>query len=137
MTPRQSILAAFELRGTSDVVAGCVAILEGKSVDPQLLVVLGGPHGENVLTGYDGGVDGYWSAVWAARGLLHVWDDVATDAIVHATSHDAWRVREMATKVIARHHVRAAIDVILALREDENHRVRAVAERALVAIDSI
>ena len=37
----------------------------------------------------------------APRGLLHAWDDAATDAIIHATTDEAWRVREMAGKVIA------------------------------------
>jgi hypothetical protein len=135
VTPRQSILAACERNGTSYVVEGCIAILEGDIDDPQLIVVLGGPHGENVLADYDDGLDGYWPAVWAARGLLHVWDDAATGAIIRATSHDSWRVREMAAKVIARHRVSGAIDAVLALRDDENHRVRAAAERALVAIE--
>jgi HEAT repeat protein len=68
--------------------------------------------------------------VWATRGLLHVWDDVATDAIIDATAHEAWRVREMAAKVIARQHVRPAIDAVVMLLEDENARVRTAASRA-------
>jgi len=67
--------------------------------------------------------------VWAARGLLHVWDDVATDAIITATTHAAWRVREMSAKVIARHHVGSAIDAVVILLDDENARVRASAAR--------
>jgi HEAT repeat protein len=92
--------------------------------------VIGGPSAENVLEGRDGGVDGYWPRVWAARGLLHVWDDVATNAIIDATTHEAWRVREMATKVIARHHVRPAIDAVVMLLDDENARVRTAASKA-------
>jgi len=87
------------------------------------------PSAENVLEGRDGGIDVYWPRVWAARGLLHVWDDVATDAIITATTHAAWRVREMSAKVIARHHVGSAIDAVVILLDDENARVRASAAR--------
>jgi HEAT repeat protein len=61
---------------------------------------------------------------------LHVWDDVATDAIIDATAHEAWRVREMAAKVIARHRVGPAIDAVVILLDDENARVRSAASRA-------
>jgi len=52
-------------------------------VEDDFLRVIGGPSAENVLEGRDGGIDVYWPRVWAARGLLHVWDDVATDAIIY------------------------------------------------------
>ena len=103
-------------------------------MDPDFLRVLGGPPAEAVLEGRDGGVDGYWPRVWAARGLLHVWDDSATDAIITATSHERWRVREMSAKVIAAHKVRPAIDEVVRLLDDENARVRAAARRAFNAI---
>jgi len=49
---------------------------------------------------------GYWVRVWAARGLLHGWQesaaDVAVPAIKKAFKDDAWRVREMAAKVVRR-----------------------------------
>jgi HEAT repeat protein len=65
---------------------------------------------------------------------LHVWDDVATHAIIDATGDDSWRVREMSAKVIARHHVRPAIDAVVALLGDENTRVRTAARRAFDAV---
>jgi HEAT repeat protein len=72
--------------------------------------------------------------VWAARGLLHVWDDCATESIIAATSHEHWRVREMSAKVIAAHAVRPAIDEVVRLMDDENARVRTAARRAFVAV---
>lgn len=99
-----------------------MAIVSGRRVNDDFLRVIGGPSAENVLEGRDGGVDGYWPRVWAVRGLLHVWDDVATDAIIDATTHEAWRVREVAATVIARHHVRQAIDAVVMLLDDENAR---------------
>ena len=86
------------------MVKGCVDLLRGAEVDDDFIVVLGGEHGVAILEGRDGGRDGYWPSVWAVRGLLHVWDDVATTETVRAMAHSSWRVREMAAKVVARHH---------------------------------
>lgn len=66
--------------------------------------------------------------------LLHAWDDAATEAIIHATNDDAWRVREMAGKVIAAHRVAGAFDAIEPLRADKVPRVRAAAVRAIVIL---
>jgi hypothetical protein len=134
VTPKQSILLESTRRGRMECVRECVAILEGRSVEGDFLRVLGGPSAEPVLDGRYGGVEGYWPRVWAARGLLHLWDDVATEAIIGATTHDAWRVREMCAKVIARHHVERAIDEVVRLLEDDTARVRTAARRAFDAI---
>jgi HEAT repeat protein len=130
VTPKQSVEFDCDRRGRDAVVHDCVAILAGQYPDADFLRAIGGPSAETVLEGLAGGLDGYWPRVWAARGLLHVWDDIATDAIIDATTHDAWRVREMAAKVIARHHVKSAIDAVVTLLDDENARVRAAASRA-------
>lgn len=111
-----------------------MAILSGDTVDDHVLRVLGGPATESVFDGRDGGVGGYWPRVWAARGLLHVWDDIATDAIIAVTMDSSWRVREMAAKVIARHHVSSAIDAVVVLLDDENARVRTAAARGFRAL---
>jgi len=103
-------------------------------VDDALLLALAGPAAQSVLDGQAGGKTGYWPRVWAARGLLHAWDDRATTAIVQATTDDAWRVREMAAKVIARHRVGAALTAVAELRNDPVRRVRAAAERAVVLL---
>ena len=136
-SPRTSILLECSRRGRDEVVGGCRAILRGGEVDPTLLIALAGASASAVLAGAEGGLDGYWPRVWAARGLLHVWSDEATDAIVDATSHPAWRVREMAAKVIARHYVADALDQVIELTHDENHGVRAAAERALRRLDDL
>jgi hypothetical protein len=134
MTPQQSILFECDRRSREDVVRDCIAILNGHSFDDDFLRVIGGPSAETVLDDRAGGVHGYWPRVWAARGLLHVWDDVATDAILESTTNDSWRVREMSAKVIARHRVKPAIDAVVTLLDDDNARVRAAASRAFHAI---
>jgi hypothetical protein len=136
LTPAQRIAAECARRGKAAFIAGCVALLDGRpgDVDDDLILALGGEHGRSVLDGWNGGKTGYWPRVWAARGLLHTWDDAATDAIIRATSDDAWRVRELAAKVIARHRVGDALDAVAALRGDAVPRVRAAAERSLIRL---
>jgi HEAT repeat protein len=135
LTPRQSIAAECERRGTAAVVAGCIDLLAGRhGVDDALVVALGGPAAQSMLGGANGGMAGYWPRVWAARGLLHAWDDCAVPAIILAAADDAWRVREMAAKVVARHRVAEALNAIAELRNDRVPRVRAAAERAIVIL---
>lgn len=135
LTPRQSVTAECQRRGKPAVVTGCIALLQGRhDVDDTLVLALGGPPAQDVLSGGAGGKAGYWPRVWAARGLLHAWDDRATTVIIQATADDAWRVREMAAKVIARHHIGDALPAVAQLRNDQVSRVRAAAERALVIL---
>jgi hypothetical protein len=131
ITPKDSVSAECGLRGKAAVVGGCIDLIHGREVDNALIVALGGPLAELVLTGRAGGKRGYWPRVWAARGLLYAWDDRATDAVIAATADDAWRVREMAAKVVARHLVGDAFDAMTRLRDDHVERVRGAAERAL------
>lgn len=146
-TPSQRIAAECARAGGGPaLVAGCVALLSGRpdEVDDRLITVLGGDPARRVLDGGDGGRSGYWPRVWAARGLLHAWDDqaavpseptgAATAAIIGALGDDAWRVREMTAKVIARHRVGQAFDAVAALRDDPVPRVRAAAARAVVLL---
>jgi hypothetical protein len=135
-TPRQRIAAECARNGTERLTAACVALLEDRpgEVSDDLILVLGGEHGRNVLDGADGGKAGYWPRVWAARALLHQWDPVATAAITDATYDEAWRVREMAAKVIAAHRVGDALDAVAALRTDPVERVRAAASRAVTLL---
>ena len=134
--------------GGPALIAGCVALLGGRpdDVDDRLITVLGGEAAGEVLDGAAGGRSGYWPRVWAARGLLHAWADpadrrpsgddrgrqhdrdashrprspsrAATAAIIGALADDAWRVREMAAKVVARHRVGGALDAVAPLRDD-------------------
>ncbi len=76
----------------------------------------------------------YWVRTWGARGLLHVWDDAATDAIVEGLGDDHWRPAEMCLKVTARHQVAGAGDAAAVLAGHELPRVRSQAMRALAAV---
>ena len=73
----------------------------------------------------------YWVRTWGARGLLHVWDDSATDAVVRGLADEHWRPAEMCLKVAARHEVAGTGDGAAALADHELPRVRAQAMRAL------
>ncbi len=130
-TPRQSIEAECGRRGRSAVVAGCVDLLEQREVDPELIVALGGPPARWALDADSRGGPDYWLRVWAARVLLWTWDDSARPALLRALDDEAWRVREMAVKVFARHGVGAAVQPIAELQSDPSARVRAAAARAL------
>jgi hypothetical protein len=116
------------------VIAGCVDLLEGRTVDDELILALGGPHAQHVLDGDEGGPEGYWPRVWAARGLLHVFDTVATSAVICAVTDDSWRVREMVAKVVAAHRVDEAAQAVAGLLTDPVARVRRAAERALTRL---
>ncbi len=135
LTPRQSIAAECQRRGEPAVVSGCIGLLQGRhDVDDTLVLALGGPPAQSVLGGRAGGKAGYWPRVWAARGLLHAWDDCATAAIIQATADDAWRVREMAARVIARRRIGDALSAVAELRNDPVPRVQAAAGRAVVIL---
>ena len=135
-TPRQRIADGCARHGTGALIAACVALLQHRpdDVSDVLITVLGGEPARQVLDGGEGGKAGYWPRVWAARGLLHVWDASATEAIIGATQDEAWRVREMAAKVVARHKVGDALDAVAALRTDNVDRVRAAATRAVTTL---
>ena len=72
-----------------------------------------------------------WLRTWGARGLLHVWDDAATHAVVAGLDDEEWRPAEMCLKVVARHAVAGAGDGSAALADHELPRVRVAALRAL------
>lgn len=114
----------------------CVALLEGADREDHLDVL---PY----LTGFDLGAgtdvldrtawNDHWLRTWGARGLLHAWDERATDAVVAGLSDTEWRPAEMCLKVTARHRVAGAGDAAAALAEHRLPRVRAQAMRALAA----
>jgi HEAT repeat protein len=132
ITPRERIRAECARRGTEAVLADCLALLEG-ATDPELTRSLVGRGAEKY---FDGGEhdDTYWFRVWALRGLLWSWDRRATDHLVAALDDEAWRVREMAAKVVARHFVGEATAAVARRLDDAVPRVRRAAERALVRL---
>jgi HEAT repeat protein len=134
-TPRESIEQECARRGKDAVVAGCMDLLGGGDADAELVLALGGPHARWVVTGESPG-DSYWLRVWAARGLLWAWDDVASESVEAALSDEAWRVREMALKVVARHQLDDPLLRVVELQEDPVPRVRAAASRALMRISA-
>lgn len=132
-TPRESVEQECARRGRDDVVAGCIELLNGYEADPDLILALGGPPARWVVTGEQAGPP-YWLRVWAARGLLWAWDDIALPSLLLALTDEAWRVREMALRVVARHRLEDALTTVADLQEDPVPRVRAAASRALVRL---
>jgi hypothetical protein len=76
----------------------------------------------------------YWVRTWGARGLLHVWHDSATGAVVAGLSDEHWRPVEMCLKVSARHEVAGTGDGAATLVTHELPRVRIQALRALAVV---
>ncbi|MET3803198.1 HEAT repeat protein [Nakamurella sp. UYEF19] len=133
--PRRSIRQEAVCRGRPRMIAGCIALLAGEEVDPQLIMALAGPAATGVLTNVAPWPD-YWLRVWGARGLLWEWHADATAAIVTALDDEAWRVREMAAKVVARHKIDDGLNSVVAAQQDSNARVRSAARRAVIALTS-
>ncbi len=129
--PRARIARLRERIGEPAVVAGCVAMLEGRDADPEVVDALGGRHANRVIDHTPGE---YWGRVWGARGLLYVWDDTAIPALADAVGDEHWRVREMVAKVVAKRRVDELAGGVATLCGDEVPRVRAAAERALIAL---
>ena len=132
-TPREGVEQECARRGKRAVVDGCVDLLVNRGADPDLIVALGGPPARWAKSGEASGPT-YWLKVWAARGLLHNWDEVAVPAVISVLDDDAWRVREMALKVVARHKIGEAAPIVARLEKDSSPRVRAAAERARVRL---
>ena len=134
LTPRESIAAECARRGRPAVVAGCIDLIMGEDTDVRLIAALAGPAARRVLEGDSRADLRYWLRVWGTRGLLWEWDDSANPAVAVALRDPAWRVREMAAKVVARHLLGDALPAVSALRDDPVPRVRAAATRAVVLL---
>ena len=130
-TPRRSVETACAEHGPEAVIAGCIALISGAETDPALIAALGGPRAPDFLDAPP--ARRYWLRVWAVRGLLWApWGaGAATGTIIEALTDDHWRVREMAAKVVARHHVDEAQPAVAHLLTDDVERVRSAASRAL------
>lgn len=126
--PRVLVRDACVRFGDEVLVARCADLLSGRSSpddpgDPQI-AWLGGAAGWPP----------YWSRVWGARGLLYVWDDSASHDVALALTDGAWRVREMAAKVVRLREVGEAAEALADLVDDPVERVRIAAVRALAVV---
>lgn len=133
-TPRLRVQQACAVLGESEVVRRCCVLLTGRTDDTQLIVTLGGTPARLLL---DEGIpprQEYWLRVWAARGLLWAGPGEDVAPLRSALRDEAWRVREMACKVIARHRVGDLLEEVAALESDPVARVRSAACRAAALI---
>lgn len=133
--PRRSVEALAERYGRDVVVAWCLDLLARRAVDGHVIFALGGPPAKWAVYG-GRPVSDYWLRVWAMRGLLWLWDDAAAEAVVAGLDDEAWRVREMGAKVVARHRVDSGLPGVLELRQDPVARVRQAAARAVMRLTS-
>ncbi len=120
--------------GTPAFAAVCVALLGGAPREGYL-DELRGLTGHAWLPG-DDVLDhevwkDHWVRTWGARGLLHVWDDTATSAVVRGLDDDHYRPAEMCLKVATRHEVAGAGDGAARLGGHPLPRVRVQALRCL------
>ncbi len=134
VSPRQRIEAECARRGRVALVRGCADLILGDDSDTSLIVQLGAGHARTILEHGVPEDQAYWFRVWAARGLLWAWDDAGTDAIRHGLADPAWRVREMAAKVVARHLLGDLLPAVVVLRTDPVPRVRSAAQRAVTVL---
>lgn len=134
ISPRERIADECAQRGKEAVLADCLALLRGETADRHLLSGLVAGAGADKFFDGNEHEDTYWFRVWALRGLLWSWDPSASDAVREALGDGAWRVREMAVKVVARHLLGEALSRVAELRDDPVRRVRRAAERALVRL---
>lgn len=126
--PSDWVADAAKRFGASDVAQRCAALLRGGE-DAELLPYLAG----RAIGLADGRAD-YWPRVWAARALRYAWDERAAPAVIDALADSAWRVREMAAKVVLQYELGEAADAVAALALDPVARVRAAAAAALGTI---
>ncbi len=131
--PRRSVEELAAHHGRDTVVHACLDLLARRDVEGDLIVGLGGPPARWAVDGGEPGPD-YWLRVWALRGLLWMWDDRAAESVIASLADEAWRVREMAAKVVARHLLDQALPCLAPLRQDTVLRVRQAAERAVTRL---
>lgn len=132
-----SIRALASRIGVPAFATTCVALLQGA---PRELYV----EELRALTGHawepgDDTVDpavwkDHWVRTWGARGLLHVWHEPASAAVVRGLDDVHYRPAEMCLKVAARHEVAGAGPGAARLAGHELPRVRAQAMRCLAVV---
>lgn len=137
-SPRKRIEQLQQLIGVGAVATWCAGLLT-EAVDfddPDLppLTWAGGPHAAQLLTSgklKDSTTHRYWPRVWGARGLMYVWVPGIEPAVVSALDDEAWRVREMAAKVVRRRDLGEAAPALARLTTDDVARVRVAVVEAL------
>lgn len=127
LPPQKRIEVAVNKYGEEEVVAGAVSLMRGNNEGEVFLLYVGGEHAQGIL---DGAPVLYWPELWGTRTLLYVWDDSAIDAVIDALQNPAWRVREMAARVVAARNI-PATEELLGLLTDETPRVRIAGAKAL------
>lgn len=117
--------------GRPGFVMVCVDLLDGAPREGYVeeLCALSGHSPQDVRDA--GRWKDHWPRTWGARGLLHVWQDAATPAIVRGLADEHYRPAEMCLKVAARHEVAGTGDGAVRLAAHELPRVRAQAMRCL------
>lgn len=133
-TPRLRVEQACAEFGRAEVVRRCLALLAGDEAGPQFIVTLGGSAARQLLSDGIPSAQAYWLRVWATRGLLWAGPGADASALRPALIDEHWRVREMACKVVARHHIGDLLDEVAALESDPVPRVRTAAGRAAARI---
>jgi hypothetical protein len=120
--------------GEPGAVAVCVDLLTGTSREAHLAALpylTGLSFAVGAPTRDPGRWPDLWVRTWGARGLLYVWDDVASPAVVDGLADPDWRPAEMCLKVATRREVAGAGDGAAALTDHPLPRVRAQALRTL------
>jgi hypothetical protein len=140
--PRDLVAEAVRIFGVHTVADTCLALLAGESEYDLLsvpLTFLGGAgatarlsRGDLVTRGQD-----HWPRVWGARGLRYVWLPYAEPGVVRALPDPAWRVREMAAKVVGQRACGSAAEALEPLLVDEVVRVQVAAIRALGVVGEV
>lgn len=123
--PRDLARTAADVFGKDRVIAWCEELLAGRAsaADEEWpdIAWLGGTVGWQP----------YWSRVWGARALVHVGPPARPEIVVAALDDEAWRVREMALKVVRRHGLDDPDGRVELLVRDPIERVRIQAWTAL------
>jgi len=123
--------------GEPAVVLKSISLLAGNNEGEDFLLYVGGDHAKGIL---EGAPVLFWPELWGTRALLYVWDDSAAAAaaagVKAALANQAWRVREMGTRVAAARGL-DVVPELTTLLTDEVARVRAAAARALGSVGSL
>jgi hypothetical protein len=134
-SPSRLIAAYIATHDRMDLVDSCAELLSGanwREYGDQIRA-LGGK-----VSGLESGSwKDYWVRVWAARGLLHAWDDRASRALRQGLRDEHWRVVEMCLKVCRAHDVSQVSAECMSALKSETPRVRAAAIRALAVVGDV